>query len=49
MTAMNTARKKGTRMELAALIPATTIIKLARINRGGTLAPCFPLSSIGTS
>ena len=33
MTAMNTARKKGTRMELAAFIPATTMIKLARINR----------------
>jgi hypothetical protein len=49
MTAMNTAKRKGTRMELAALIPATTMIKLARINSVGALAPLFPLSSIGTS
>ena len=38
MTAMNTATKKGTRMELAAFIPATTMIKLARINITGVLA-----------
>ena len=41
MTAMNTARKKGTRMELAAFIPATTMIKLARINTAGALAVLF--------
>ena len=49
MTAMNTARKKGTRMELAAFIPATTMIKLARINSAGALAVRFTLSSIGAS
>jgi hypothetical protein len=41
MTATNTARKKGTRMELAAFIPATTTIKLARINSAGDLAVSF--------
>src|SRR5512135_607582 len=49
MTAMNTARKKGTKMELASFIPATTMIKLARINTAGALAVCFTLLSIGTS
>ena len=46
MTAMNTARKKGTNRELAAFIPATTMTKLARINIAGVLAVRFPLSSI---
>jgi hypothetical protein len=46
MTAMNTARKKGTRMELAAFIPATTMIKLARINIAGVLAVGFILPFI---
>jgi hypothetical protein len=41
MTATNTARKKGTRMELAAFIPATTTIKLARLNSAGDLAVSF--------
>ena len=49
MTAMNTARKKGTRMELAAFIPATTMIKPARIRITGTLAMRFPLLSMGVS
>jgi hypothetical protein len=48
---MKTARKKGTRRELAAFIPATTIIKLARIRIAGTLALAvrFTMVSIGTS
>jgi hypothetical protein len=51
MTAINTARKNGTRRELAAFIPATTIIKLARIRIAGTLALAvrFTALSIGTS
>jgi hypothetical protein len=49
MTATKTARKKGTRRELAAFIPATTMIKLARINSVGALATRFTLSSIGAS
>ena len=47
MTAMNTAIKKGTRMELAAFIPATTMIKPARINTVGTLNERFTFLSIG--
>ena len=47
MTAMNTAIKKGTRMELAAFIPATTMIKPARVNTVGTLKVRFPFLSIG--
>jgi hypothetical protein len=47
MTAMNTAIKKGTRMELAAFIPATTMIKPARVNTGGTLNLLFTFLSIG--
>ena len=31
MTAMNIARKKGTRMDLAVFIPATTMIKQVRV------------------
>ena len=31
MTAMNIARKRGTRMDLAVFIPATTMIKQARV------------------
>jgi hypothetical protein len=46
---MNTARKKGTRMELAAFIPATTTIKLARISSMCGLVVCFVLSSIRAS
>ena len=46
MTAMNTAIKKGTRRELAAFIPATTMTKPASINIAGSLAGPFPLSSI---
>ena len=46
MTAMNTAIKKGTRMELAAFIPATTIIKPARINTVGALNVRFIFLSI---
>jgi hypothetical protein len=49
MTAMNTATKKGTRMELAAFIPATTMIKLASINTAGALTVRFTWLSIGTS
>ena len=51
MTAINTARKKGTRRELAAFIPATTMIKLARMKIAGTLALAvrFTVLSIGTS
>jgi hypothetical protein len=41
MTAMNTATKKGTTMELAAFIPATTMIKLARITIEGILKGGF--------
>jgi hypothetical protein len=33
-------------MELAALIPATTMIKLARINSAGALVMCFTLPFI---
>src|SRR4030065_1939435 len=47
MTAMNTARKKGTRMELAAFIPAITMIKPARINTVGALNVGFTFLSIG--
>jgi hypothetical protein len=39
--------KKGTRMELAAFIPATTMIKPARINTVGALNVRFTFSSIG--
>ena len=46
MTAMNTARKKGTRRELAAFIPATTMIKLAKIKSEGTLSVPFTLPFI---
>jgi hypothetical protein len=46
MTAMNTAIKKGTRMELAAFIPATTIIKPARTNTVGALNVRFIFLSI---
>ena len=51
MIAMNTARKKGTRRELDAFIPATTMMNPARIRIAGTLplAGGFKLSSIGTS
>ena len=45
MTAMNTATKKGTRRELAAFIPATTMIKLARITIAGILNGRFTLVS----
>ena len=48
MTAMNTATKKGTRRELAAFIPATTMIKLARFNSAAALAVRFPWLSIGS-
>jgi hypothetical protein len=48
MTAMNTARKKGTRMELTAFIPATTMTKLATIRIVGILATGFPLASMGS-
>ena len=44
-TAMNAARKKGTRSELAAFIPATMMMKLARINGAGNLVVRFGLSS----
>jgi hypothetical protein len=46
MTAMNTARKKGTRMEPAAFIPATTMIKLARINSACAVAVHFTVPFI---
>jgi hypothetical protein len=46
ITAMNTARKKGTRREPASLIPATTMIKLARITNAGILAVRFSALSM---
>jgi len=48
MTAMNTARKKGTKMELAASSRHYDD-KTGRINSAGTLAVRFTLLSIGTS
>jgi hypothetical protein len=41
MTAMNSARKRGTNNELAAFIPAPTIVRLANIKSAGALAVRF--------
>jgi hypothetical protein len=47
MTAMNTAPKNGTRRELAAFIPATTMIRPARFSSTGELNVRFTFLSIG--
>jgi len=44
MTAIKTATRKGTRMGLAAFIPATRMTKLARITGRDVLAVVFTLS-----